>query len=94
MKRYILALVVLWAGFGFFNYGYTLGYFTYHWPDSSNLGISLVTAVAGPIGTPAVLIAGNTRHWLLKPYTTEQRWKIFQGMYPHLTRKDFEGDDD
>lgn len=92
MKRYLIA--ILWVSVGFFNYGYTLGYFTYHWPENSHLDIAVFTAVFGPFATSGVLISGNTKHWLLKPYTTEERWKIFQDKYPHLTRKDFDGDDD
>lgn len=92
MKKVIGILfgVVLWATIGFFNYGYTLGFFTNKFPDQRNVGPAILTAIAGPFAVPAVYLVGNSDHWLLKPYTKEQCWKAFQHMYPNLDREYFE----
>lgn len=95
MKMPFLFLILgLWAAAGYFNYGYTLGYFTHHYPDDENTGIAAAMAIAGPFGIPAVVFGGGTKHWLTKPKTTEERWQAFHALYPSLDRDYFERGED
>lgn len=95
MKKVILLVLALtlWATIGFFNYGYTLGYFTNEFPDQKNIALARFTAMMGPMALPAIYLVIDTDHWLLKPYTKEQRWQAFHERYPDLSRKYFEETD-
>lgn len=87
MKKFLL-LIVFWAVCGYVNYGYTLGSGTNEFPMIDNTGISLFLAATGPFGIPATLI-GGTKHWRLKPLTTEERYQYFHSEWPHLDRDYF-----
>lgn len=88
---YKVLLVLVWAAFGILNYGLLLGGFTHEFPDQDHMSISVGMGIVGPLATPAaILTIGPPYHFLLKPYTTEQRWEAFHKSAPELDREYFE----
>lgn len=91
MKKFLV--LVLWFGIGFINYGFNLGGFTHRFPDQRNMTPAVMGFILGPMAVPATAVVIGYNHWLLVPYTKEQRWEYFNQMYPDLGRDYFERDD-
>lgn len=92
MKKYVCLVAAVWIICGYFNYGYALGHMTYDFPMGNSFLGSIAIGLTGPLGVPAILLADGTKHWRLKPYTTEQRWEAFHSRFPNLGREIFEED--
>jgi len=88
MKK-IIALVVLWVGCGYVDYGFVLGEFTHEFPWDYHTAFAIEMGLGGPLSLPASL-SGPHHHWLTKPYTVEERWQAFHKRWPLLTREEFE----
>lgn len=91
MKKCVFGII--WVACSFFNYGYVLGGNTHRFPDQQNQAGAIAIALTGPFGVPATAIVSGFHHWLLKPYTTDQRWEAFHKRWPNLSRDNFEEDD-
>lgn len=91
MKTFRIILLVLWIPCGFLNYGLFLGGFTHQFPYMPNTSEAVTGLLVGPIATPAaLLVPGPPYHFLLKPKTTEERWRIFHEQLPTLSREYFD----
>lgn len=88
----LLIGITLWLTCSFFAYGLSLGQFTNEFPDQDEMAFVVPWSL---FGGPFSLIVAATmsienQHWLLKPYTTEQKWQYFNKMYPELGRDYFD----
>lgn len=85
-----LGFVIAWAVVGFFNWGFTLGYFSHHFPHGQHVAFAASFAVAGPIAFFPIVLCSWLRHWRITPLTVEERWLIFHKTFPPLSREYFE----
>ena len=88
MKRYLVILI--WLLCAYVNWGLTLGHFDHRFPHQRNTDVAGMTAFAGPFGTIVVLLAGQPYHWRVVPRSTEEIWKAYHARWPHLSREDFD----
>lgn len=87
-----LTNAIMWAVCGYINWGLTLGAFDHQYPWEDCTSPAAITALAGPFGTPAVLLLGHPFHWRVKPPTADERFKAYQAQYGEkwATRERFE----
>jgi len=89
----ILALIIVgWLICGFIARCLALGRYTEKFPDQDHHDIEPWALFCG-LSALIVELYRYPYRWRLQHLSKEQRWEIFQGMYPNLSREFFEKDE-